>query len=268
MAVTVSEKINSRSTTESSAIYRYNVHGTNDEPTARFALLAAAPVLVTVGGLSLVRQKASLDYIGDGGTAHLWNAAVSYGYTARKSTGESSYSFATGGGTETRFQADDETVYVPAGDPTPNFQKAIGVDEEGKVQGCDVIVPKFAWTETHYIIASAVDDAYKATLYGLTGCKNDDTFRGFDAGEVLFHGADGSQRGEEDWAINFSFEASPNVTGHTIGTVTGINKLGWDYLWTRYATDTDATANILIKKPIAVIVNKVVPDGDFSNLGI
>jgi hypothetical protein len=85
---------------------------------------------------------------------------------------------------------------------------------------------------------------------------------------VLFLGASGAKRGEEDWEITFRFAASPNMTGLQIGDITGINKKGWEYLWVRYADDEDANAKVLIKKPIAAYVEKVYEDGDFSGLGI
>ena len=88
------------------------------------------------------------------------------------------------------------------------------------------------------------------------------------AGECLFLGASGSKRGEEDWEITFRFAASPNRTGITVGDITGIAKKGWEYLWVRYADAEDAAAKALVKKPVAVYVEKVYEDGDFSGLGI
>ena len=71
-----------------------------------------------------------------------------------------------------------------------------------------------------------------------------------------------------DWEISFRFAASPNVTGLTIGEMTGIDKKGWEYLWVRYADAEDATAKALVKLPIAAYVEKVYEEGDFSQLGI
>ncbi len=47
----------------------------------------------------------------------------------------------------------------------------------------------------------------------LTACVNSDGFKGSRPGEVLFLGASGTQRGQEDWEITFTFAASPNATG-------------------------------------------------------
>ena len=111
-----------------------------------------------------------------------------------------------------------------------------------------------------------MNGAYKATLFGLTGRVNNAGFKGFAAGEVLFLGASGSQRGEEDWEITYRFAASPNVAGLTIGDITGINKKGWEYIWVRYADAEDE--KVLVKQPIAVYVEKVYDEGNFAGLGI
>ena len=50
--------------------------------------------------------------------------------------------------------------------------------------------------------------------------------------------------------------------------ITGINKWGWEYLWVRYADAEDATAKALVKRPVAVYVEKVYDVGDFGLLGI
>jgi hypothetical protein len=97
---------------------------------------------------------------------------------------------------------------------------------------------------------------------------NGSGFKGFTKGEVLFLGASGSKRGLEDWEITFRFAASPNVTGLSLGSITGIAKEGWNYLWVRFTDDEDATAKALIKRPIAAYVEQVYPYGNFSGLGI
>ena len=62
--------------------------------------------------------------------------------------------------------------------------------------------------------------------------------------------------------------ASPNANNLSIGGINGINKKGWEYLWVRYVDDKDAAAMMMVKKPLAVYVEKVYQAGDFSLLGI
>jgi len=260
----VAEKFGSRSSTESaenpSIELLYNIYGTNDDLLAKFHLAAASPL--TYDGL--FRQSYSISQVGD----NLWEGVVPYGTEKPPETGDSSYSFDTGGGTQHITQS-IETIQkkAPPGKTAPDFKGAIGVTTDS-VEGVDVVTPVYNWTETHFIANDAVTQAYKAKLFNLTGRVNDGTFRGFAAGEVLFQGASGSKRGKDDHEITFRFAASPNVTSLTIGDITGIDKKGWEYLWVRYEDSDDATAKRMVKKPLAAYVEKVYEDGDFSELGI
>lgn len=136
------------------------------------------------------------------------------------------------------------------------------------VDGPTITVPVYHFAEVHYLAPEVVTDAYKATLFALTGKVNDATFRNFAQGECLFLGAAGSKRGGGDWEITYRFAASPNVSGLTIGDITGIAKKGWEYLWVRYADAEDTAAKALVKKSIAVYVEKVYELGNFTLLGI
>jgi hypothetical protein len=76
------------------------------------------------------------------------------------------------------------------------------------------------------------------------------------------------RRGGGDWEITFRFAASPNQTGLSVGSITGINKKGWEYLWVRYADAEDTGSGAIIKKPIAAYVERVYDDANFGALGI
>ena len=261
--ITVTEKFGSRQTSEGespSIDLLFTIAGSDDDLEVKSHLLAASPVLYD----GLVRQSTHIEPVG----ALLWDGSVRYGQRKRPETGESSFSFDTGGGTQHITQS-LQTLgsYAPSGKTPPNCQGAIGATGES-VEGVDVTVPIYNFSETHYIAAEYVTQAYKAVLFTLTGRINAAPFRGFAAGEVLFLGASGSKRGEEDWEITFRFAASPNVSGMTIGEITGINKRGWDYLWVRYEDAEDATAKALVKRPMAAYVERVYYDGNFSGLGI
>jgi len=263
MAITVHEKWESRETTvgESPSIdLVFIIRGTDDDLAVKSALAAASPVLYD----GLVRQSMHIERIAE----DIWEGSVRYGKLEPPETGDSSYQFDTGGGTQHITQS-LATVgrYAPPGKTAPDFQGAIGVTHDN-VEGVDITIPVFNFSETHYIASNLVTPAYKATLFSLTGKVNGGTFRGFAPGEVLFLGASGSKRGQEDWEITFRFAASPNVTGLVIGDIRGINKKGWEYLWVRYTDDEDAAAKTLVKRPIAAYVEQVYPYGDFSGLGI
>ena len=262
MPVTIDEKFDSRESTvgvdSPSVDLLYVVQGTEDDSVVRTTVEANIPAMYA----GLVFQDYHISPQGDG----VWEVSVRYGKREPKQTGDSSFSFDTGGGT-THITQSLQTVgsYAPPTKTAPNFKGAIGVSHDS-VEGTDITVPVYSFAETHYLAIAAVTGAYKATLFALTGRVNDGNFKGFAAGEVLFLGASGAQRGEEDWEITFRFAASPNVTGLSIGDITSVNKKGWEYIWVRYADAEDQ--DVLVKQPIAVYVERVYEEGDFAALGI
>ena len=93
----------------------------------------------------------------------------------------------------------------------PDFGGAIGVDNDGNVNGVDITMPVMHFSETHFFKASCVTTTFKKRLAGLTGTINKSAFRGFQAGEVLFLGAAGTRRGtdsEDEWEITYRFAVS------------------------------------------------------------
>lgn len=176
-------------------------------------------------------------------------------------------SFDTTGGTQHITQAHNENRY---GQNAPDMQKAIAVDASS-VNGVDIVVPQLQWQESYDVPNAYVTAAYARGLARMTGTTNNASFRGFEAGEVLFMGCSGSQewddqKGKGPWALSFRFVASPNVTNETIGSITGIEKKGHEYLWVRYEDGVES--NQLLKRPKAVYVNRVYKESDFAQLGI
>jgi len=197
----------------------------------------------------------------------LWDCRVRYVAPEEKEpeVGESSFSFDTGGGTQHITQSiTTVNKYAPPGKTAPNFGGAVGVTHDN-VEGVDITVPVYNFSETHYI---ANENVNKGAYFALTGKTNNASWKGFAAGECLFLGASGSKRGSDDWEITFRFAASPNKTGLTVGDITDIAKKGWEYMWVRYADAEDAAAKAIVKKPVAVYIEKVYDEGDFSGLGI
>lgn len=269
MPITVIEKFESRQATMGdSASYdlAYTIAGSDDDTEVRAALLASSSEWY----LELVRQSATIEPVGPG----LWEGRVRYGRKEKDpETGESTFSFDTGGGTQHITQSLQTVHKYAATGTAPDFGGAIGVTHDS-VEGVDITIPVYQFSETHYLPASVVTNTYKGTLFQLTGKVNVAPFRGCAAGECLFLGASGSRRtkGETeedgDWEITFKFAGSPNATGLTVGSITGIDKKGWEYMWVRYEDAEDDDANVLVKKPTAVYIEKVYQEGSFSVLGI
>lgn len=268
MAITITEKFDSReSTTGDNATVdlKYLITGTADDIEAKSELGNTAPALYD----GLTRLSRHVEPIGDPTVSLAWDGTVRYGIKqSPPETGESSYCFETAGGTQHITQS-IETVhkYAVSGSTAPDFDGAIGVTKDS-VEGVDITLPIFNFSETHYFNDSAVSSSYKALLFHKTGMYNNDSFKSFEPGEVLFLGASGSKRGLGDWEITFRFAASQNRTDIMVGSIGPISKKGWEYLWVRYEDAEDTTAKALIKKPVAAYVEKVYYGTDFTSLGI
>jgi hypothetical protein len=266
MAITVEERYDSPSITEGAdpaAELSFLIHGTADEALALQELQMQAP-----GSYSgLPRRNVTVAPM----APLAWLGRASYALKDTlppQPTGGSTFAFDTTGGQQHITHAlSSISRHAAPGDIAPDFQGAIGVTDSS-VEGVDITVPVYRWSETHYLPDSQVTEAYKGVLFGLTGTVNDDVFKGFAAGECLFLGASGSKRSSDDWEIAFRFAGSPNVSGLTIGEIVGISKKGWEYLWVRYESDVDDTANRLIQKPSSVHVEQVYRSGNFTLLGI
>lgn len=182
---------------------------------------------------------------------------------------DSQITFDTSGGTEHITQA-IETINSYGSKATTENKSTIGFDGRS-VRGCDIVVPVYKWSETKYFYDFQITDAYKTILRNLTGRVNDDTFKGFAAGEVLFLGVSGTRGGDfgnASWELLFNFASSPNRTGIEIGDITGVAKKGWEYMDIRYADTPDLTNYQVLRKPTAVYIHRVYYDGDFSTLAI
>ena len=248
---------------DESAEITYIIRDIPTDVDARTELLIASPASHN----GLVRSDAQVEEIHD----RIWLGTVRYAPSAANppQTGESSFAFETRGGTQhiTQSLATVASYASPDIPAAPNFDGAIGVTEDS-VDGVDITVPVYTFSETHYLSPGAVTTAYKGTLFALTGCVNDAAFKGLTAGECLFLGAAGTKRGDDPWEISFAFAGSPNVTGLSIGSIVGIEKKGWEYIWASYRQTEDTAAKMLVRKPIAAYVERVYREGNFSSLGI
>jgi hypothetical protein len=256
----------------SSYVKSYKIFGTADDVVLHAAINSEISAngkywqYPGASGMQLMAESYSVSFLGD----NAWQLTINYskdGAEDGTSPLKRARSFDTTGGTQHMTQAYEETKF---GQGAPDQQKAIGVDSNG-VNGVDVVVPQLQWQESYDVPNAFVTDAYIRGVSGVTGTTNSGTFRGFEAGEVLFVGCSGSQewddeKGRGPWSLSFRFVASKNVTGETIGGISGVNKKGHEYLWVRYEDAVDS--NVLLKKPKAVYVNKVYREGNFSALGI
>lgn len=258
-----------------SAKVPYFVFGVEDEKAALDAVLAeAASSLYGMGrsGVSIDERispdvfKVIVEYENDSISSSSGNSGGTSNDTEEN---ESSFSFDTGGGTKHVTQSILTVTKVPT--TAPDFGGAIGVDNDGNVNGVDITMPVMHFSETHFFKASCVTTTFKKRLAGLTGTINKSAFRGFQAGEVLFLGAAGTRRGtdsEDEWEITYRFAVSPNRKNIKLGPLSVSQKYGWDYLWVRYIDVLSPNQQYIIKQPEAAYVERVYYLTDFGELGI
>lgn len=181
--------------------------------------------------------------------------------------GDYTFSFDTSGGTVTRTQSLATTKYAKTGETAADFKGAIRVTKDG-VEGVEIGIPALKFSIRKRFANADLDLAYINALHAMTYTTNDDTFLGFSAGELLFIGASGQEGTDSDPEITFNFIASPNVTGLTIGDITGVAKTGHQYLWVYYEDIEDTSANQTVKRPRSCYVETVYQASDFGDLGI
>jgi hypothetical protein len=152
---------------------------------------------------------------------------------------------------------------------------AISRGSADSVEGVDIVAPIFKFSVSKVFAEGSLPSL--ATLFGLTGTVNIATFTVTDtltgltitlaAGECLFEGVDfGDPRGDNGVEFAYDFSASPNATGLTVGSMTGIAKKGWEYIWERCQPVSGGLA--MTQKPVCVYVDQVYKDGAFAGLGL
>lgn len=255
-----SRKINVHAANPSAEL-SFTVVGTVNEAEAIGLVAAASPWLWQVDTVFLPRETITVEPDSKG--YMIWRATVRYAPV--QVTGDSSYSFDTGGGSQRIYHSKATQRF---GANAPNFKGAIGVTNGKDVEGVDIALPVFNFAETHTLDDEFVTPGYKGVLFALTGRTNSEVFRGLQPGECLFLGASGAKRGVGDWELTYRFAASPNATNLQIGDITVASKKGWEYLWVLYEDTEDSTAKMLVKQPLAAYVERVYDEANFAALGI
>lgn len=246
----------------------YTISGTTDYATAVSQMLSVSPATFPTSLGDLARRTWGVD---PNGASDLWDGFVEYGQPGDISpvTGDAVFSFDTGGGTQHITQSRESRGVYPAVIAPSNGAINVNFGPNPTVEGTDIIVPVYKFSEVHYLDDAVVTAAYRGVVFNLTGQVNNASFKGCAAGECLFMGASGSKRGRGDWEITFNFAASPNKTDWTPFTgFTGVSKKGWEYMWVRYVDDKDAASHMYVKKPFGIYIERVYDEGDFSQLGI
>lgn len=271
MPITFDEKVDSRQVRlgeQPGVDLLYTLRGTSDDATAVQTVELSTPLLYQ----GFWRQSIDVRpvWVDADATDGQWDVLVRYGVRTYPADAQPVYSFDYTGGVRhvdvSQATAEYDAPGVPA--RSPEFRGVIGFDGQ-RVEGVDLDEgPGAQIIETHQFPATFVTQAYRVVLYYLRRSVNHLPFKGCAAGECLFLGASGQQRGSSNWEITYRFAVSGNQTGLQIGSIGGIFKPGWDYLETEFEAAVDGSCQRLLQRPIRVFVHKVFPDADLSLLGI
>lgn len=246
---------------------RWLVRGSTDPIVCRTILVAYAGNISLYTYDSLGLKSLSWNLYSEGGP-DAWEFSANYDYTPEP--GEFTISIDTTGATVNTQLAYAQTAFAATNETAVDYGDSINVDAQGNPQGVDKIIPSLKLNVRAKIRESNITSAlaYAKVIANNTGKVNDATFLTFDRGELLFLGATGDIITNTDPVLNFSFEASPNITNETIGTVTGINKLGWEYIWFDFKQKQDTATSLKTTVARAAYVAQVYDFADFTDLFI
>lgn len=277
MAATVTERpgrsIRADENGERTRFYTVVGAQTEDEAVAETVLLIRSDAELTIGGLTLSNVEATeVTHDGDGAfyfiTAATWRVYQRRDpqpETPTDTGGEISFDIS---GQTTRIKQSLQTIASYPAD-APNYKGAINVTRDG-IEGTDILMPHLSFSETVVKPVAFVTHTYIRTLKSLVGKYNQASWKGFDAGTVLFVGAAGGRRGQNDYSLTYRFLNADNETGLQVGDITGIDKKAWEYLWVKYREEEQTVGgnDFVVEVPEWAYVERVYGPGDFSGIGI
>lgn len=235
-------------------------HNATADVQVRDAVLAVANETHDEKSLDDVR----VEEVADG----VWYVTVTYAANEFTPGNGVTYSFEIGGATQHITQSISTVAsYAAGGGTAPDFKGAINVSG-GEAKGVDIHASAYAFTLRKTMPAADITDTYKGNVLSVHRKVNNGTFHGHAAGECLFIGATGTPNADGAYNMEFRFIGSGNKTGLSVGTITGIDKKGWEYLWVLYEDKDDTTAKKLVKQPIAAYVEQVYESANFALLGV
>lgn len=155
------------------------------------------------------------------------------------------------------------TTYAASGQPALSLHLLGDRCDGREAEGIDLSIPVHTESTTRWVAGGDIS-GLKAVAKSLVGKTNNATWNGNAAGECLLTGVSGSRRGIGDWELTFRWAVRENQSGLTIGSITGISKGGWQYLW----PISRLTGTVPQRQVTHVAVATVYQSGDFSAMGI
>ena len=268
----------SGSNSNSTATVTYIVEGTEDDITACTSAYEFTP-----DEFSEIPKKSAS--VAERLTENAWKIEVNYGSESKSSSGDSgseddeaTMNFDCSAGTKHMTQAIEQTcVYAGSGESKDSSDEASAVPigwngkdgSESEAAGVDVSIGELRETYTKTMSKSKVTGtSWKRKVAELVGKVNSGSFKGWNAGEVMFLGCSYSapSKGSKKVSVSFHFairlnESKATVAGQNIGS-----KKGFEYLW---ALTDDEVRDGERKRKVRKIYKAVVCETDgFGGLGI
>lgn len=244
----------------------YIVFDATDEDKALKAVLSYAPKEMSGAELSKIEINERLEETTFSVIA-TYDSNQSQQSTKEEDDEESTLSFSCGGGSAHMTVAYSQQCILDGG---INPGLAIGWNgktksDEMEIAGVDVPAPEFRETYTKRMNVSKLTTAYRKKVGNLVGKVNNSSFKGWQAGEVMFTNISFSANDKSNKVIvTFEFAIRPNekttLWGHDVP------KKGYDYLWTIPCEKVEN--GIPVVKPRAIFKAQVVQYADFSVLGV
>jgi len=194
---------------------------------------------------------------------NLWDADITYSRRP-KDIGSYTWDF-DGSGVIEHITSSYETINSYPASSAPSYNMLIGVSQDN-VAGADVLRPSGRLTISFTHPAGVMTLAYAKYLSDLVGYVNSTTFFDWPAGEVRFDGVRATDGSQTQASAAYTFSISRNVTGLSVGTITGISKKGWELAWVKYKSSTASAGGITypVQIPEFVYIERVADTTDFA----
>jgi hypothetical protein len=275
MPLTITEAANSRTLTESRHDGRvellleriYIITGSDDPASADVLNLGPQPDdPYGDGGLDLYVASRKFEVLKAEGGKGAIRLTVTYGPPERL-PGDPEISLGVSSQNQHIERAKSQTSWMlPSQVDTVGF--LIGVNGD-KIDGVDIKVPFGSYVEKREYETLAPE--YYKFLLATAGKINSNPWKLWEAGEVLFEGADVSRKGKGLWAVTYNFSISPQSV-ETIEAENGIvgpfTKRGWDYMWFQRSKKSNDAQTLVEHKVEMVHVARVYDEADFNAFGL
>ena len=268
--VDLSLESGSGNTTDSNATIYYIVSGTTDDAEACMSAWSFSNATY----LGMERKSVA---IGERLTDDSWKIEVHYG--GNDDTNDDALIESGSGNSNLKmsFDCSTGTTHIVRSfkqtrwknEPNPGgmigWNGKFGQDAE--YAGVDIVTASMRESYTIQMAQSQLTTAYKRAIFNTTGKVNSNSFKGWEAGEVLFMGASFADNADgQTIAVTFNFAIQQNEKAAQVSDNLSINKRGWDYLWTLTKTVDDPATRTTKVEIINAYVEQVYPYTDFGKL--